>query len=162
LSQWEKGGRIEAFPLGRHDSSSEFRVSEKLYGREADVAAVLAASQRARDGASELLLVKGHAGIGKSAIVREARGSMRLRGAKVAFGKFEQFRDATPYASLVQAFREFIRQIMTEPAEAVSTFRAQMLAALGQNAGLMTELIPELERMLGPQPPVPELRPTQA
>src|SRR5262249_53860537 len=135
---------------------------ERLYGREADVAAVLAAYQRAREGSSELLLVTGHGGIGKSAIVREARGVMRLRGARVAAGKFEQFRDAAPYASLVQAFWELIRLVLTESALAVAALRAGLKDALGQNAGVMTQLIPELERVLGPQPPVPELSPTQA
>src|SRR5262249_7651990 len=128
----------------------------------AEVAAVLGAFERAQQGAAELLLLTGRGGIGKSAIVREARGVMRLRGARVCAGKFEQFRDATPYAALVQAFRELVRDIMTEPVLAVAPLRARLLDVLGQNAGVMTELIPELESVLGPQPPVPELRPIQA
>src|SRR5262249_37740903 len=132
LSQWEEGGRISAFPLGRHDRSTEFRIPEKLYGREADVNAVLAAFKRAQEGSTELFLLTGHGGIGKSAIVREARGPMRLSGARVVAGKFEQFRDATPYAALAQAFRELIRQVLTESALAVAELRARLLDALGQ------------------------------
>ncbi len=161
LSQWDESGRIVPFPLGRYDRSTELRIPERLYGREAELAAVFGAFERAQRGAAELFLLTGFGGIGKSAIFREARGPMRLRGARVCAGKFEQFRDATPYAALVEAFRELVRQIMTEPVLAVAGLRARVLEALGQNAGLMIELIPELERVLGPQPPVPALRPTQ-
>ncbi len=162
LSQWESSRRIVPFPIGRRDHSSELRIPERLYGREADIRAVMAAFEGAKEGAAALLLLTGQGGVGKSAIVREARGPMRLAGARVASGKFEQFRDAAPYTSLIQAFRELVRQLMTEPDSIVSTFRERILAALGQNAGLMVEIIPELSRLLGATPPVPELGPTLA
>ncbi len=162
LTRWEDRGEISAFPLARHDLSSTFRIPERLYGREADVADVLDASTRVAGGKAELLLLTGHAGTGKSAIVREARGMMRVSGARICAGKFDLLRDAAPYFSLAQAFRGLTRQIMTEPADVVSALRARLLLSLGENAGVMTELVPELSSVLGETPPVPELSPTQA
>lgn len=160
--QWEARGEIAAFTLGRSDRSGDLHLPEKLYGRDADVATALSAFHRARGGATELLLVTGSGGVGKSALVREVCSAMKLEGARFAQAKFEQYRGATPYASLAMAFRELLRQTMAERGDAIERYKKELRAALGHGAGAWTTLLPELERVLGPQPPAPELDPVQA
>jgi serine/threonine protein kinase len=59
LRQWEAGQRIEPFVLGLSDRSDKLSIPQKLYGREQEIAGLLAAFERVGDGASELLLVVG-------------------------------------------------------------------------------------------------------
>src|SRR5271165_1600371 len=46
LSEWQSHGRIDSFPLGAHDLSDRLLIPEKLYGREREVDALLAAFDR--------------------------------------------------------------------------------------------------------------------
>lgn len=162
LSQWERSGRVEPFPLGRRDRSGELRPPQRLIGREAEVAEVLSAFERVRRGAAELVLVTGYSGVGKSAVVREASAPMRLRGARLGAGKFEQLQGGAPYAPVIHALRALIRQAMTEREDALFELRSSILDALGRNAAVLTQLVPEVERLIGPQPPVPALGPIES
>ena len=71
LQQWQTVGRVDFFLLGQQDVTDRFHIPQKLYGREEEVGTLLAAFERVSQGASEIILVSGHAGIGKSALVRE-------------------------------------------------------------------------------------------
>ena len=67
LSEWREHGRIEPFPLGTNDSSDRLLIPEKLYGREREIDALLAAFDRVvGQGTAELVLVSGYSGVGKS------------------------------------------------------------------------------------------------
>src|SRR5258705_7370149 len=60
LAEWESHGRIDPFPLGDHDVSDRLLIPEKLYGRERDIDALIAALDRVvANGTSELVLVSG-------------------------------------------------------------------------------------------------------
>ena len=69
-------GAIDRFPLAEHDLASTFQIPEKLYGRDDELAQLEAVLTRVRDGASELVLVQGAAGSGKSTVVRELQRSI--------------------------------------------------------------------------------------
>src|SRR5215467_13293208 len=72
LAQWEAERRIDAFPLGAHDTPDRLVMPEKLYGRARQIATLRAAFDRVvTSGRPELVLVSGSAGIGKSAVVHE-------------------------------------------------------------------------------------------
>ena len=162
LEQAERGAAIELPRLGERDVNDRFNIPETLYGREAELAALLAAFERVSDGHCEVAVVAGYPGIGKSALVRELyRPITRQRGYFIA-GKFDQFNRNTPYSSLLQAFRSLVRQLLAEPAEQVAEWRRLLLAALGSIGQVLIRVIPEVELIVGPQPEVPELRPEDA
>ena len=162
LRQWQTAGRIEPFPIGRSDVSDRFEIPQKLYGREAEIAALMAGAERVSQGASEMMLVAGYSGIGKSALVQEIYKPLtRQRGYFIA-GKFDQFQRDIPYASLLQAFQSLMRQLLTESEAAIATWRDKLINALGANGQIIIEVIPELERIIGPQPAIPTLGPTEA
>jgi predicted ATPase len=54
-----------------------------------------------------------------------------------------------------------VRQILSKSEQEVSHWREAILEAVGPTCQLMVNLIPELELVIGKQPPVPEL-PLQA
>ena len=109
--QLDATGRVTMFPLGRHDLSQELRIPQKLYGREIESARLLAAFERARQGAVELLLVSGYSGIGKSALVNEIHRTI-VRGGHFISGKFDQLNRCVPYAPIAQACRALVRDIL--------------------------------------------------
>lgn len=162
IHQLERTGEISEFPLGRSDQNGELLIPQKLYGRSEELLTLLSAFARCSAGATELLLVSGYSGVGKSALIHEVHKDIARRDAYFVSGKFEQFNRSVPYASITQAFRELIRQLLSESAESIAQWKTKLLAAIGGNGRLLTDLIPELEILIGAQPPLPTLGPSAA
>jgi PAS domain S-box-containing protein len=162
-AEWQSHGRIDPFPLGAHDSSDRLLIPEKLYGRDREIGALLAAFDRVvAQGTPELVLVSGYSGVGKSSVVNELHKALvPLRGL-FASGKFDQYQRDIPYATLAQAFQTLVRQILVKSEAEVSRWRHALQEALGPNGQLIVSLIPELEFIIGTQPSVPDLPPQDA
>ncbi|MDJ0519458.1 MAG: AAA family ATPase [Trichodesmium sp. MO_231.B1] len=163
--EWEKKGEIESFELGERDISDRFLIPEKLYGREAEVQQLLAAfervasplEKRVASGKSELMLVAGFSGIGKTAVVNEVhKPIVRQRGYFIK-GKFDQFKRNIPFSAFLQAFRDLMGQILSESDAQLEEWKVKILKALGENGQVIIDVIPELEKIIGQQSAVPEL-----
>ncbi|WP_017317815.1 hybrid sensor histidine kinase/response regulator [Mastigocladopsis repens] len=162
LTRLQATGKIEDFVVGQLDLYSQFIIPQKLYGREKEVATLMDAFERVSLGATEMMLVSGYSGIGKSSLVNEVhKPIVRQRGYFIS-GKFDQFKRNIPYASLIQAFQELIRQLLTESADKIAGWKAKLLEALGSNGQVIIDVIPEVERIIGVQPDVPQLGPTES
>jgi serine/threonine protein kinase len=160
--QWQSIGCIASFSLGQQDISDRFQIPQKLYGREEEIDTLLAGFERVSQGASELMLVAGYSGIGKTALVKEVyKPIARQRGYFIS-GKFDQLHRDIPYDSLVQAFRSLVGQLLTESEAQIFSWREKLLVALGENGQVIVDVIPELELIIGPQPVVSELAPTES
>ena len=163
LTEWQSHGRIDPFPLGADDSSDRLLIPEKLYGREREVEALLAAFDRVvAQGTAELVLVSGYSGVGKSSVVNELHKVLVPPRGLFAAGKFDQYKRDVPYATLAQAFQMLVRQILVKSEAEVDHWRHALLEALGPNGQLMVNLIPEVEFVIGKQPPVADLPPQEA
>jgi PAS domain S-box-containing protein len=159
----ESHGRIDPFPVGLHDGPDRLLISEKLYGRDAEIDVLLAAFDRVvAHGEVELVLVSGYSGIGKSSIVNELHKALVPPRGLFAAGKFDQYRRGVPYATLAQAFQNLVRGILSKSEAELERWRRLLLEALGSNGQLMVTLIPELAFVIGEQPPVPDLPPQDA
>ncbi|MGK4005827.1 AAA family ATPase [Sorangium sp. So ce1036] len=156
-------GAIEAFPLGQRDLSDRFQVPQRLHGREGEVRALLAVFERAlAQGRPELVLVSGYSGVGKSSLVAELhRPVVRERGFFLS-GKFEELRRDVPYLPFLQAFRGLVQEILCASEDELERWRQRLRGALGPHGRLLTDMLPELELLVGPQPPVPELPAAEA
>jgi len=163
LAEWQSQGRIDAFPLGAHDSSDRLMIPEKLYGREREIGALLAAFDRVvAQGTPELVLVSGYSGVGKSSVVNELHKALVPPRGLFAAGKFDQYKRDIPYATLAQAFQTLVRQILVKSEAEVHPWRHTLLEAVGPNGQLIVSLIPEVEFIIGKQPTVPDLPPQDA
>jgi predicted ATPase/transcriptional regulator with GAF, ATPase, and Fis domain len=163
LTEWETQGFIEPFTLGACDVSDHLLIPEKLYGREREIDTLLAAFDRVvAHGTAELVLVSGYSGIGKSSVVNELHKVLVPPRGLFASGKFDQYKRDIPYATLAQAFQILIRQILVKSETEVEQWRGAILEAMGPNGQLIANLIPELEFIVGKQPPVPDLPPKDA
>ncbi len=157
LQQWQKTGTIKEFPLGKQDLCDRFLIPEKLYGRKEEVNTLLAAFERITKGTSEIMLVAGFSGIGKTAVINEVHKPIVRQKGYFIKGKFDQFNRNVPFLAFVQAFRHLIQQILSENQQQCQNWKTQILAALAENAQVIIEIIPELEQLLGKQPSVAEL-----
>jgi PAS domain S-box-containing protein len=163
LKEWETQGHIDAFPLGTHDIPDRLLIPEKLYGREREVNALLAAfDQVVVHGTTELVLVSGYSGVGKSSVVNELHTVLVPPRGLFASGKFDQYKRDIPYATLAQAFQTLVRQILVKSEAEVDQWRGALAEAVGPNGQLIVNLIPEVEFIIGKQPPVPDLPPRDA
>ncbi|MGF1933673.1 MAG: AAA family ATPase [Nostoc sp. ChiQUE02] len=163
LKQLEITKQIKSFVLGKQDISERFQIPQKLYGREPEIAKLLQAFERVvRQGKPELVFVSGYAGVGKSSLVKEIhKPIVRERGIFIC-GKFDQYKRDIPYSTIVQAFQTLARQILTQPEEQLATWKKLIQAALGNNGRLITDVIPEIELIVGEQSAVPELAPVES
>jgi predicted ATPase/signal transduction histidine kinase len=157
LSQLISIGEIKTFTIAQRDVSGHFLIPEKLYGRKAEVEKLLAGFERVADGATELMLVSGFSGIGKTAVVNEVhKPIIRQRGYFIK-GKFDQFNRNIPLSAFVRAFRDLIKQLLSENDSQLLDWKTKILNALGENGQVMIEVIPELEHIIGKQQPLTEL-----
>ncbi|MEG4487972.1 AAA family ATPase [Microcoleus sp. D2_18a_B4] len=157
LIQLQKTAKIEDFELGKRDISDRFTIPEKLYGRKKEVAQLLAAFERVSTGSTEMMLVAGFSGIGKTAVVNEVhKPIVRQRGYFIK-GKYDQFQRNIPFSAFVQAFRDLMGQLLSESDTELQTWKTKILAAVRDNGQVLIDVIPELERIIGAQPPATEL-----
>ncbi|MEM7587924.1 MAG: AAA family ATPase, partial [Acidobacteriota bacterium] len=150
------------FVPGRWDRSQTFQLPQALYGRDTQVATLREAFEAVSAGETAMMLVIGHPGIGKTSLIAEIHQPIvRHRGIFIS-GKFDQYQRDIPYASLIQAFGELVRLLLTESEDALQGWRQRILEALGEQAQVLIEVLPDIELIIGQQPPVPELDPAAA
>jgi predicted ATPase/class 3 adenylate cyclase len=153
---------LERFEPGRNDYSDRFLIPDRLYGREQEVKRLLDVFERTLRGRAELMLVGGYSGVGKTALIQEVHKPItRAHGYFIA-GKFDQLRRNIPYSGLVAAFGDLVRQLLTESEERLASWRRELNDALAPNGQVILDVLPDLELVIGPQPPVPELSPDAA
>ncbi|WP_077044121.1 AAA family ATPase [Pseudomonas sp. KK4] len=163
LDEWQQAGQIKPFTLCQHDASDRLLIPEKLYGRQRQVETLVTAFNRIiTSSATELVLVTGYSGIGKSSVVNELHKVLVPTRGIFASGKFDQYSRDIPYSTLVQAFRSLVRNLLGKNDRELAAWRDALQHALQPDARLMTNLIPELKLIIGETPPVPTLDPQQA
>ncbi|BAY30577.1 multi-sensor signal transduction multi-kinase [Nostoc carneum NIES-2107] len=157
LFQYQATKNIVEFALGSRDISEHFLIPEKLYGRTSEVETLLKAFDRVSTGATEMLLVAGCSGIGKTAVINELQKPIvRQRGYFIK-GKYDQFQQDIPFLAFVQAFQNLISQILSESDAQIKVWRSKILSAVGDNGQVIIDVIPELENIIGKQSSVTEL-----
>ncbi len=163
LEAWELQGRVDSFPLGTRDMSDRLLIPERLYGREREIETLLGCFERvAARGTTELVLVSGFSGIGKSSVVHELHKVLVAPRGQFESGKFDQYRRDIPYATLAQAFQSLVRSLLSQSEAQLDRWRESFSEALGSNAQLIVNLVPELELIIGKQPIVPDFPPQDA
>ena len=157
LNQWQTTGAIPSIELGQQDWSDRFLIPEKLYGRDIEVKTLLAAFDRVAEGTSELMLVAGFSGIGKTAIVNEVhKPIVRQRGYFIK-SKYDQFNRDIPLSAFVLALQDLMGQLLSESDTQLQQWKTKILNAVGENGQVLIDVIPDLEQIIGSQPVIPEL-----
>jgi len=95
-------------------------------------------------------------------VVNELQKSLTVARGLFASGKFDQYKRDIPYATFAQALRSVVRTILSQSDAELGQWRDSIGRALGPHGQLIANLIPEIELIVGKQPPVPELPPQEA
>ncbi|HEX8783045.1 MAG TPA: AAA family ATPase, partial [Steroidobacteraceae bacterium] len=163
LAGWQASCRIETFLPGETDTPDRLSTPEKLYGREREITDLIGAYHRvATTGTTELILICGYSGIGKSSVVNELHKALVPSGGLFASGKFDQHKRDIPFTTIAQALQGLIRGLMIKSDAELEGWRSAFTEALGAHGRLVVGLMPELELIIGEQPPAPDLPPQQS
>jgi serine/threonine protein kinase len=158
----KKGEFSCVFPIRQLDFTDKFSIPQKLYGREKEVEILIDSFYRASSGQREMMLVAGYSGIGKTSLVREIYKPVTKQHGYFISGKFDQFQKNVPYSALVNAFQELLRQLLTEREHQIEIWCRKLLDVLGDNGQIIIDIIPEVELVIGKQPPVHDLPPVES
>ncbi len=162
FKEWQETKNINPFVIAENDVPNKFRLPQKLYGREVEVKKLLNSFERVNQtGQAEILLVTGYAGVGKTTLVQEVHKPITAGRGYFITGKFDQLQRDIPYRALVQAFESLTKQLLSESAKELAHWKEKLLEVLDTNAGVITEVIPSLESIIGKQPEVIKLPPEQ-
>ncbi|MEM9152368.1 MAG: AAA family ATPase, partial [Cyanobacteria bacterium P01_F01_bin.3] len=157
LHSLKEDGKVTAFELGQYDVSDRFLIPEKLYGREAEVQSLLAAFERASQGQTEMVLVAGFSGIGKTAVVNEVHKPITRQRGYFIQGKFDQLNRNIPFLAFVEAFRHLMGQLLSESDAELADWKHKILEAVGDEGQVIVNVIPEVKCIIGEQPEVQAL-----
>ncbi len=145
------------FVPGKYDISDKFQIPQKLYGREKEIEKLLNSFEKVSFGQQEILFISGYSGMGKSSLVNEIQKPVLSRRGYFAEGKCDPLKRDVPYTPFIIAFQSLIRQVLAEPESVIDSFRMEFNKTLKTNARVLSEMIPELELIVGEMPSVPSL-----
>ena len=163
------GGAFNGFIPGQKDQGGRFNIPEKLYGREKEIESLKnflndpapPGDLRSQEQPARILILKGSAGIGKSALVNELKKPVAEKRGYFISGKFEVLNRDIAYSAFSQAFRSLVRRFMGESDAKLEGRTRAIEEALGENAQVVVDIVPELETLLGPSPEAPHLGPRE-
>ncbi len=153
---------LDTFAPGLLDFPETMSIPDKLYERDEEIGKLLRSCERVAGGGTEMLLVSGPSGIGKTCLVHHFRKMIHRESACFVSGKFDQYRLNRSYESIFEAFSGLIEKILGENRQSINRWKNRILKAVGANGQLMIECVPDLEIIIGKQPSVEKLPPVEA
>ena len=135
------------FEVALDDIPEQLNISERLLERETEFSELLGCLTKVAAGGTEIIVCTGEAGTGKSSLIRELQREVGAHGGYLATGRHNMMSPDRPYAAIASAFGDLIRQLLAR--SDLSQVRSRISAALDGDISLMTELIPELNLLLG-------------
>jgi predicted ATPase len=135
-----------------------FSIPAKLYGRDADLEYMLQSFNRIKEGNTEIIMIGGYSGVGKSSLVGEFEQILKKESLPPFFitGKSEKSKQNIPYYPILQAFEEIVEDTLNTSSEAEQLlWRKKLQTAVGGLGKALTDLIPNIEKIIGKQPDIP-------
>ena len=155
-------GTIRPFPLEKSVSTHRVTFISKMVGRDREAELILSEYEKVARGEFRSLLISGLSGIGKTRLIQELQKPIVKHRGYFTSGKFDVYQKNIPYSSLIQALSNLMRTFLTESDERVAVWKSKILNAVGQNGKVLTDVIPELEILIGTQPEVKQLPPVES
>ncbi|MDY6905510.1 MAG: AAA family ATPase [Thermodesulfobacteriota bacterium] len=156
-----RNGQVRAITLGRHDVSPILRIPSRLYGREKEIATLRNRYDRVKAGGACILLVTGRAGVGKTEMVRDLGRYVRSSGGIFIEGKYDLYQRDISHRTTNFALISLVRWLLTRPPEEMVSWQKRIRDAISPNCQILIDLMPELEVVLGKQPPIYDLPPLE-
>ncbi|MBU4305162.1 MAG: AAA family ATPase [Candidatus Omnitrophica bacterium] len=153
---------VSDFLLGRYDFTHIVIFISKMVGRDSEARLILEEYNQAAGGNFRSLFISGLPGIGKTRLIQELQKPIIEHRGYFTSGKFNLYQKNIPYSALIHSLRNLIRTFLTESNERVEAWKKTILEALDNKGKVITEVIPELEILVGSQPEVMPLPPVES
>ncbi|PZV84380.1 putative ATPase [Algoriphagus aquaeductus] len=144
--------RIKHFRPGLQDISSRLTISQKLYGREAEVKTLELAYAKALKGEKVLLTISGQSGVGKSILCQELYRKISGNSGFFLSGAFDVMDRQTPYLAFEKAFRQFADWLLISSPETQQLWADRIRKETKGLGRILFDLAPNLELILTDQP----------
>jgi serine/threonine protein kinase len=141
-ARMERASGDPSVPPRNPGCDGPFLIPQRLYGRDREVGRLREAFDRACAGPSGLVLVSGYSGIGKTSLIPGAVPADRPGARGVHHREVRPAHAQRPVRRLGPAFRGLVQQLLTESEERLLARRRRLDAALGENAGVLIDVIP--------------------
>jgi len=152
---------LDQVQLRQHDVPLSLRPPQRLYGRGRELVTLMNAFASVTRGGIRSLFVAGYSGVGKTTLIHEIHRPVALGHGLFLSGKFEQFQLNRPFLAPAQSLNQLCQLLLAEPDDVITVWRERILDGIGQDASVLFAVVPDLEMLLGPQPPAPELGPLE-
>jgi len=137
---------------------SGLQLNETIFGREAEFASLRGAYDRSISGESELAIISGTSGTGKSVLAHRMGSFVNTRGGIFLSGKFDQLQQATPFSTLAAAFNQYCDMLISEGDTSRSKkVGAELNRALGKESFHLSRVIPSLSAVINQDVSQPHL-----
>jgi histidine kinase len=153
---YNRNGIIPEFSLGDRDFLTELEIPKKVYARQREIALLTQAFEQSKTQLVRVF-IKGDAGVGKSTLVNSLKSVAINRQCYFIEGKFDQFKTGMAYSGILNMLKDLIDQVLREPDDKLEQLAESLKDRLGNNIGLIAELIPRLQLIVGEIPPLTEL-----
>jgi len=153
---------LESFKIGQKDFVSHITISAKLMGRDAELAMINDAYELSLIGIKQALYIGGYSGVGKTRLVEEFMLKKVKASSFISKAKFDTLQRNSPYSALIDAMRLLIRNLLREDETKLNNWKERLLSFLHDNGQIIINVVPELEIVIGKQPPVVELSPDES
>ena len=162
ISSLHEHNQVSGFELGANDFSGKYYAQQKLYGRDVELKTLYSVFEETTQGEKRMLMVSGHSGSGKSALISEVQQPIARENGLFISGKFDPLQIDTPYSGFVQAFTELSNHIKAEEITLQQEWKRRIKEGLGNTGALLTDLVPGIEALIGKQEVVADLKGTEA
>ncbi|GAM24119.1 hypothetical protein SAMD00019534_072940 [Acytostelium subglobosum LB1] len=152
---------FEDFTLGVYDVLHRPHIPTELYSRKNELNQIFASINRVYKGNKELILVSGVSGVGKTSLIKAAKKKAQP-GPRFISGKFDQYNRGVPYSAIIEALTELIHLVLVLSPVELAFYKEKLHRALGPNIGVIVNVMPILELIVGQCPPVPPLPPSES
>ena len=150
LQHLEKNSKLLPFPLAENDFSTHFSLPNIFYGRHHELEQLDNVFKNVSNENKSIITVQGEMGVGKSTLVDEWERRITLEAHYVE-GKFWQFKNNSPYSAFIQIIEVLTKYLLSEPEVEFTKYQADLNESLSGNAGIITNLVPMFESIIGKQ-----------
>lgn len=149
--EFNKTGWVKQFPLNHKNENSK-QINDVLYGREKEIDILSIGLEKAFGGSTRTALISGPSGSGKTRLVHFLQSNILEEDFFFLEGKFDQLHRNIPYSPIIQAFKTWVRIIISKGETNIITWKSKILHELGPYVSALSFLLPEIEWIIGKQP----------